>query len=150
MDSDAHASYQRWLVLPVAAALLFVLFVRTEKLEVYVDDGTVRVSTSQFHKREMRLDFDEISEIELLYVMPELGKGSKDYAFRGVRHGDYEVEGLGKLRVVLDKEDPPYVFVRGRRSDKAQDTLWLLRLADEQATRDLFEQLRSEWKPPSR
>ncbi len=46
--------------------------------------------------------------------------------------------------VLLESEQPPFVYVRGVEGDGAQGKQLLLRWRDERATRDLFDAIQAE------
>lgn len=109
-----------------------------------VKDGRLDVSAYPLKSSHMSLRLDEIREVSLLFAMPEGFEGLEHNSLFGRWRGFYEAPGLGEVVVLIEEEQPPFIYVRGARAGSTEVKQLLLRWRDEQTTRNLFDAIEAE------
>lgn len=107
-----------------------------QEAEVVIRDGAV-IITGQYG---VTRNLADVTAITLHETMPRVGRKVNGAGLGEIRKGDYEVEGLGRCRLVLHRAQGPYIFV-----EAAEQPLVILNMYDAQRTRTTYHSLKSAW-----
>lgn len=102
---------------------------------ISVEDGRLDVSGAY----GINVSLSDLEQVELRDSLPEIGKRTNGLSFGPVLKGHFQVEGLGKTRLLLrSSETPPFLFLK----IKNQPESIFINMANPNETAQLYQQLK--------
>jgi len=148
MISAVDRAWTPWvLAAMVAAVFASRMWLHERVLRAEITSDTLELSGRRVPTKKGRYLFplSDISDVQLLSVLPE---GMPDYHRRlDSMRGVFELPELGRVVVLLDRMEPPFLLLRVDWPPDSESHV-LLRLKDEPPTRALFERLHAERGDP--
>jgi uncharacterized membrane protein YfcA len=95
---------------PLRLAIVFVvafLAYGSAPTKLNLDSESVRFSG----KHGFELNYSEIASAKLIEQRPIIRARTNGFSFAGVKKGFFNLEGIGKSRLLLDSEEPPFLMI---------------------------------------
>ena len=88
------------------------------------------------------VNISEIAHIELANTLPEIKMRTNGFEFGPVKKGMFQLEGIGKCRLLIQRNHPPYLVITQQTGEKI-----ILRYKNPNNTRLAFDRL-TIWRKP--
>jgi hypothetical protein len=97
--------------------VLFVIGLMTYGLipaKAHFDSDTVRFSGMY----GLKMNISDIEQVELAYEIPAIKMRTNGFSFGTVKKGFFKIEGLGRSRLLIHSDQPPYLIISKKDGKK--------------------------------
>lgn len=141
-EEEARLAKRKGRSLAIAIAIAVVVFAGVIILlwgehrppRVRVEGGAIRIETFIY---DHEVPLADVTEVALREDLPRINARTNGYALGGTLRGHFDVQGLGRGRLYIERDHPPFVLIR------TKDSYVVLGYEDPAETRALFERIRA-------